>query len=112
MGCVGNDRDIAADGREPAAVSAARPAATRLEAVQRAVGNAGIGRLLAAPGGERALRQLTASPTLARWSWPWSKDPELLPTEPVEPERTYERCRPGCSSPRLRRARRHAFEDA
>jgi len=87
---VGSDRDNAAEGREPAAVSAARPAATRLEAVQRAVGNAGIGRLLASPGGERALRRLTVAPTLARWSWPWSKDPELLPTEPVETERTYE----------------------
>ena len=30
-GRVGNDRDIAADGREPAAASPARPAATRLE---------------------------------------------------------------------------------
>ena len=85
---MGNEHEVAADHTETAAAPGARSAATRLEAVQQAVGNAGLGRLLASPGGERALQRLTAPRSLARW--PWSKDPELLPTEPVEIEHEYE----------------------
>jgi hypothetical protein len=62
----------------------ARPAAGGLEAVQRAVGNAGMQRLLARPDGARRLRRMTAGGaprTLARWDWPWAKAPQLAPTE-------------------------------
>jgi hypothetical protein len=85
---VGCERDHVDDHAERSAPSGVRPTASAMDAVQQAVGNAGVGRLLASPGGARALQRLTAAPALARW--PWSKQPELLPDEPVEIKREFE----------------------
>ncbi len=87
---MGGEHDTAAAPDVTASAPAQRPAAARLEAVQHAVGNAGVGRLLASPDGRRALQRLTTPRPLSRWSWPWSKEPELLPTEPVEVPHEYE----------------------
>jgi hypothetical protein len=85
---VGRERDRVDEHAERSAPSGVRPAASGIGAVQQAVGNAGVSRLLASPGGARALQRLTAAQALARW--PWSKQPELLPDEPVEIKREVE----------------------
>ena len=79
------EHDTAAQQADEAGV-ATRPAAAGVEAVQRALGNAGMARLLGSAGGAQALRRMTAggaARTLARWEWPWSKTPQLAPTEEV-----------------------------
>jgi hypothetical protein len=85
---VGRERDVVGDQAEEIALPGVRAAASRLEAIQQAVGNARMARLLASPGGARALQGLTSRQALARY--PWTKKPELLPDEPVEIKRDFE----------------------
>jgi hypothetical protein len=74
--------DVVSDRAKESVLPGVRPAASGLEAIKQAVGNAGMARLLASPGGARALQRLTSAQGLARW--PWSKEPVLQPDEPVE----------------------------
>jgi hypothetical protein len=85
---VGSEHEIDGDQAEEIALPAVRSAASGLEALQHAVGNAGMARLLASPGGARALPRLTSARALARW--PWDKAPQLLPDEPSEIKRETE----------------------
>jgi hypothetical protein len=75
---VGYERETHGDRAEPTAAPAraAGTAGPGLAPLQRALGNAGMARLLATPHGTRALRGLAR--------WPWDKKPELLPDEPLE----------------------------
>jgi hypothetical protein len=81
-------RDILGDQAEEIALPGVRRAASSLPAIQQAVGNAGMGRLLTSPGGDRALQRLTSAQALTRWSW--SRAPQLQPDEPVEIEHEIE----------------------
>jgi hypothetical protein len=63
---VDHERDLAVDPAAEADSRGARDAAVGLHSVQRAVGNAGMKRLLSSPGGTSVLARLASGRTLAR----------------------------------------------
>lgn len=83
------ERSLNPERAEPDAPRGTPQTAPGSSSVLGAVGNRAMGRLLATPGGARALQRLTSPRPLARWNWSWEK-PKLAPDEPLVIERDFE----------------------